>query len=447
MHQKYKRNGGFGLRLFLYSAGICLLLILGTSFGDPGKSKPENNSPVLEYIRQNFSKTLRYPYDVANDSKLIPVPYPYNVPCIKDNFQMLFYWDTYYINLGLIAMGDVQQAKNNTDNLLYLADSLGFVPNANWKSMLNRSQPPYLCLMVKDIFDITGDKKWLSEAYSAVAKEYNFWMTQRSTPIGLNRHFHHADTTYLIKFFNYLKSDRFKLGELSRDEQIKFAVNRLSEAEAGCDFTPRFDGRCSDFIPVDLNCNLYLYEKYMAQFSVVLGTGEEAVWLGRAAKRKKLIQQYCWDKSRNLFMDYDYVNKKHNEIAYLSVFYPMWVGISTSKQARLTKESLKVFSGTYGIAACEKNNTRITYQWDYPNGWAPLFFIVHQALSNYHYDLEAKTLREQYISLVDKNFETTGDLWEKYNIETGTTDVKDEYTMPRMMDWTAAVYAWFYLRY
>ena len=43
---------------------------------------------------------------------------------------------------------------------------------------------------------------------------------------------------------------------------------------------------------------------------------------------------------------------------------------------------------------------------------------------------------------VIRNFEKTGDLWEKYNVVTGTTEVVDEYKMPRMVGWTAGVFVY-----
>ena len=42
--------------------------------------------------------------------------------------------------------------------------------------------------------------------------------------------------------------------------------------------------------------------------------------------------------------------------------------------------------------------------------------------------------------LCQKNFDITGSLWEKYNVENGTIEVKDEYEMPEMMGWTAGTF-------
>ena len=49
---------------------------------------------------------------------------------------------------------------------------------------------------------------------------------------------------------------------------------------------------------------------------------------------------------------------------------------------------------------------------------------------------------EKYTSLVDKVFESTGNLWEKYNVAEGSLNVNHESKkkMPAMMGWSAGVY-------
>ncbi|MEO5673802.1 MAG: trehalase family glycosidase, partial [Chitinophagales bacterium] len=199
---------------------------------------------ILNYIRDSIRKTLRPPSDVDPLGKSIPLPYAFNVPCISVHFQNLFYYDTYFLNRGLIALGDIRQAENNVNNVLFLVDRLGFMPNSNRLDMTNRSQPPYLCMMVKDVYEATGNKEWLSKAYPLIAREYDFWITKRSTTYGLSRHHHDATPEYLADFYEHLKKVRLPLTATSADEKLSIAGHLLAEAEAGYDFTPMFDGRC-----------------------------------------------------------------------------------------------------------------------------------------------------------------------------------------------------------
>ena len=102
---------------------------------------------VIDFIRENIKKTVRK--NTKGDETLIGLPFPYTVPSVSEAFQEMYYWDTYFTNVGLIKSGEVNLAKNNVDNLLYMADKYGFVPNGNRTWYLNRSQPPFLSLMVR----------------------------------------------------------------------------------------------------------------------------------------------------------------------------------------------------------------------------------------------------------------------------------------------------------
>ena len=53
---------------------------------------------------------------------------------------------------------------------------------------------------------------------------------------------------------------------------------------------------------------------------------------------------------------------------------------------------------------------------------------------------EAERIAVKWMKAVTESFKTTGNLWEKYNAETGTTDVSNEYEMPAMLGWTAGTF-------
>jgi len=55
-------------------------------------------------------------------------------------------------------------------------------------------------------------------------------------------------------------------------------------------------------------------------------------------------------------------------------------------------------------------------QWAYPNGWAPLHFIVIEGLKNYGYDKQAKELTNKWLKTNLIWFNAHGEFLEKYNI-------------------------------
>ena len=143
------------------------------------------------YIKNRWQEGLRE----GNHDPKFPLPYPFEPPCVDGTFQCIFYWDTFFTNRGMILDGHVQYAKWNADNLIYLLNKYGCVPNSNsYPGIKHASQPPYLQYMIRDIYEASQDKEWLKEAYIALKKEYDFWMKQRMTPIGLNQYLHHEKT-------------------------------------------------------------------------------------------------------------------------------------------------------------------------------------------------------------------------------------------------------------
>ena len=110
---------------------------------------------VRNYIRNNWKKSIRTHNKLGNN---IDVPYPYNSPCSEGLFDELYYWDTYFLNRGLLQDDLLEQVKNNILDISYLISKFGFMPNAARLDMLTRSQPPYFVSMVNDYYLKTNDK-------------------------------------------------------------------------------------------------------------------------------------------------------------------------------------------------------------------------------------------------------------------------------------------------
>ena len=192
-----------------------------------------------KYIHSRWKAAVNYP--VKGDKYALP--YPFVPPCIDGDFHVLFYWDTFYTNRGMIADGYFEYAKYNVDNLIFALDKLGFVPNAYSENLIKWcSQPPYLHFMVKDIYEVNKDKNWLEKAYYALKKEYEFWMKERIAPNGLNRHFHNKLTKEdLCGYYDYVAKDRLGLPlDIDPDKKAELGECYCVDAEAGLDFTPRF---------------------------------------------------------------------------------------------------------------------------------------------------------------------------------------------------------------
>jgi alpha,alpha-trehalase len=101
---------------------------------------------------------------------------PFIVP--GGRFRELYYWDTYWINKGLLLSQMHSTVKGMLSNFIELVSNLGYVPNGG-RIYYSRSQPPFLIPMFKDYVDATGDQKFLAKSLSMLEKEFQFWMRER----------------------------------------------------------------------------------------------------------------------------------------------------------------------------------------------------------------------------------------------------------------------------
>lgn len=393
---------------------------------------------VTEYIKENWPKCIRE--NKQDEGSLIGLPYPYTVPSISGAFQEMYYWDTYFINRGLILIGLTEQAINNTENMFSLIERYGFMPNGNRTGYLKNTQPPFLSEMVKDIYIETGDKKWLKRAVGYLTKEYDFWGNNRNTEIELSQYrgnIEEIDLNARAKgFIGRIKN----CPEGIDDEKLGFQY--VIACEAGWDISPRFGFDAEHFVQIDLNSLLCAMERNIAFFLGELNE-ENTIWTKRYEKRLELMNKYM--QTDGVFYDYNFKTGKVGEVFSCVSLYPMWLGLLTSEQAQKTVKELPRLENAYGLSACEDvpSLSEYTFQWGYPNGWAPMHLIAVEGLLKYGYKEKALEIAKKYVTLVEENFEKTNNLWEKYNVVDGSINVaqeNDHATMPAMLGWSAGVY-------
>ncbi len=387
---------------------------------------------IEKYLDENWEKCIKE--NRESSGSLIGLPYKYTIPS-AGHFNELYYWDTYFTNVGLLQSGRAELAKSNTDNMLYLVNKYGFMPNGNRTFFLNRSQPPFLSEMVKDVYEYYKDEAWLSGAYSVLETEYKFWTEKRGLPIGLS---HYGNITLTEKASVYVNEFKNRIASGYEDKtELEIARHSHAMCESGWDMNPRWEFEAYNYVQVDLNSLLYGFENNMAYFAEILG--RENSWKERAEKRLEAMNKYMLTDD-GIFLDYNFAKNTKSSVFSAASYFPLYAGAATKEQARALADKLGLLEEKYGVCTCEKQNDGIDYQWGYPNGWACLQFIVIKGFLNYGYDDIAKRIAKKYVDLAEKVFDETGNLWEKYNVVDGNINVKNEYEMPPMLGWSAGVY-------
>ncbi len=422
---------------------------------------------VYSYIQNNWEKYL----SVHKDTTFPKLPHP-GISYLKE-FLTQFYWDSFFNNEGLLLEKKNQYiAKYHIENLLFEVDQIGFVPNMNSHEGASRSQPPYLSMMVKNYYESVEpkDKKLLEKGYFTLIKEYNFWMDKTDNPIenhrtsvpGLIHYFHHGDTSDLLSIYNHMVNRLAYPKEAPLATKLKQAVPYITEAGTGMDFTPRFEGRCPEFIAVDLNSNMYMYEKNFAWMVKELGIQHQPNWDSLADYRKKMINKYLWNEQSGLYLDYDYVNKRSGHVAAATTFSPLFAGIASQEQAEKVAKNLPLFEQRFGLSVVDKNTKeKLNYMWGNDDLWAPMQYLAIAGLRNYNLHEDALRLSKKWMDLITKNYISPtpafslvngkdtvkyakGRVYEKYSLKNGGSINADEYPALEILCWSAGVYAYAY---
>ena len=421
--------------IWICAAGCLGGLALCAAAGEPASAA----DPVATFIRANWATTIRS--HAEDDGTLIGLPKPYTVPCASDMFQEMYYWDTYFTNVGLMLSDRMEQARNNCENMAYLIGRYGFMPNGNRTYYLSRSQPPFFTRMAAEVFVRTKDAAWLAKMYAAAVREHAFWTERRMTPCGLNRYGSTFANRELMMDFSREYCGRLGIPLPKEDARLALcASNFLSYCESGWDCNSRFGLHGAiRFADVDLNALLYGMETDLADFAKALGNGEEPRWRATAATRRARMNELMWDEERGMFCDYDFVRGRRSDFVSAAAFYPLFTGLATPEQARRALDLLPRLEREYGLA-CSENRNLLNLQWDYPHSWACLQYLAVRGLERYGHRREAARLAEKYVRTVRKVFAETGALWEKYDTEKGAVSVTKEYESPKMLGWSAGVY-------
>jgi len=409
-------------------------------------------------------------------SGLLYLPNKYVVP--GGRFNEMYGWDSYFIILGLLADGHEDLARGMVENFWFEIEHYGAVLNANRTYFLTRSQPPFLTSMIRAVYEDPAsfpDKAsriaWLETGYTRATKDYETWMRpeHQAGRTGLARYYDFGegpvpemadDSTYYPDVIRWLVAhpaenhgflmkgpaepnaeEAARLKNTSCDV-TKSTVCAKAEAEgyrltrdfyegdramreSGFDTSFRFEafsGATHHYAPVCLNSLLFRYERDMEHFAHLLGKVDDAhVWDERAKKRDAAMQRYLWSPKEGTFADYDFTRARSSTYAYVTSLYPLWAGVATREQAAQIEGKLKLFERPGGMAM---SNTASGMQWDEPFGWAPTNWLAVVGLEAYQFKDDAKRIAEEFTSTIDRGFAKDGTIREKYNVETGTSDVK-----------------------
>ena len=376
---------------------------------------------------------------MPSGSSLLALPHSYVVP--GGRFDELFYWDTFFTGLGLLRHGQVELVTGMVDNLVFLQESIGHIPNGSRTYLASRSQPPLLAAMVRSLMGAGVDgRRYLP----ALLREHAFWTTgERVVPVG---------TTSASRFFDELDTPRPEsfvedvhlAGGARRGELLR---NLRAGAESGWDFSSRWCAdpmdlasiETTDVIPVDLNVLLVDLESLIAE--LLLGAGESTPaeeFRAAGAERAALVREHFWDMENAWFVDLDRRTGRPRPGLTLAGVLPLVARIAAPDQAMAAARTLRErFLAPGGLRTSLVTSGQ---QWDAPNGWAPLQWWAIEGLRAYGLESDAAEVAERWIQTCRRRFLVDGALLEKYDVEEIDREpTGGEYEVQAGFGWTNGV--------
>ncbi|MGA8432693.1 MAG: trehalase family glycosidase [Candidatus Sulfotelmatobacter sp.] len=395
-------------------------------------------------------------------------------------FNEMYGWDSYFIIRGLLRAKRVELARGMVDNFFFEIEHYGAMLNANRTYYLTRSQPPFLSSMFVDVYQATPrdkpDVPWLERAFADLDKDYEMWTRDPhlAGQTGLSRYFDFGDgppaealqdeSGFYRKvadyfFFHPAEANDYVIEATSGTKRSSAGASyslqicdiatamsppgcekrrefKLSSdyykgdrsmRESGFDVSFRFGpfgAATHHYAPVCLNSLLFKTEKDMEQISLWLGRPADAAkWKKRAEDRKKLINRYLWDQAQGMFFDYNFETQKRSSYLYATTFYPLWAGLATSQQAKLVESKLKGFEQPGGLPMSTQDTGA---QWDLPYGWGNIEMLAVDGLRRYGDNTDADRISYEFLSTVAENFRRDGNIREKYNVVTRSSEAHVE---------------------
>ena len=400
--------------------------------------RTDTTQTMEEHIRALWSVLTRPPDTPDVRSTLIPLPNPYVVP--GGRFREVYYWDSYFTMLGLIASGRTDLVKSMLDNFAYLIRTVGHIPNGNRTYYLSRSQPPFFAAMV-GLYARATDTAQALPYLDALEAEHSFWMDgadrlARGGGQAYRRVVRLSDGGPLLnRYWDDLTEPRpeayrpdYEIGRmLPEARRESFYRNVKATAESGWDFSSRWmrdpkDLRTletTELIPVDLNSLLYHAERTIAALRAFRGRAGDAdvarQFAQAAEDRRRALLAAAYDPASGFFYDVRWRNgERVTDRPTLAAASPLYFGLATPEQgravaARLERGFLKPGGFVTTLIASGQ-------QWDAPNGWPPLEWLTIEGVRRYGRADLADAARDRWLALNRRTYRATGKMTEKYDV-------------------------------
>lgn len=296
--------------------------------------------------------------------------------------------------------------------------------------------------MVRAYVEYTNDTSILERALPTLEKEHQFWTANRSIEVDINGTTYHLNHYAVennqprpesyVEDYRTATNESYYAGSgeifpapaLNESQIAQLYSDLASGAESGWDYTSRWVANPSDaidevsfplrslntanIVPVDLNSILYGSEASLAYLHKLnCNTSAAERWARIASARSEAMTAVLWDEEQWSYFDYNitsksrqiYVTADNNAVqsetegappgqqvfTHIAQFYPFWTGAAPDETKNNASAVLRAFQRIEseldrfpGVPGA--TNLKTGEQWDEPNVWPPLTYILIDGL-------------------------------------------------------------------
>ncbi len=261
------------------------------------------------------------------------------------------------------------------------------------------SSAPWYSYENWELYQATGDRTFLQDAYESGTAFYTWWLNNRD-----------QDGDGLAEWGGHAILESVRDADVAVWEDV---------------------GWPSNFEAPELNSMLVKEAEALANMAEVLGDSAGAVrWRREAQTRTKAIQKTFWDEETDFFY---YVDREDHDFTFddqedlkrreITGFIPLWAGTATDAQARrLVEEHLTdstAFWRPYGVPSLAADDPFYDPQ-GYWNGpvWVEWQFLLVRGLQKYGYHGRARELATRVFDNVIHHLKHDHTFWEFYSPDT-----------------------------
>lgn len=246
-----------------------------------------------------------------------------------------------------------------------------------------------------EIYKITGDRKFLQEAYQSGKRFYQFYIANRD-----------SNSNGLCEWGAHAELESVRDARVAVWDKVGWASN--------------FEGP-------DLNTMLVKEARALQEMAHLLGQKEDAVrWKKDADRRSELINAKLWDPQSGFYYNIDkrnqsFTHKQQDDLKVKEIigFLPLWAGVCDSLRSAILVRKMvdpSEFWRPYGVPSLSARNgyyCPIGY-WNGPV-WVQWDYLLFKGLLDYGYKAEAAVLADKVLDNMIYFLKKDHVFWEFYS--------------------------------